>query len=313
MTPLRNRSAAYGALVLTAALWGSSGVTARGLLDNVPPVALAYLRWGVVLLGLLPFAWPERAAILHALRTHFGTYALLAVIGFAPQTCLVYFGLTGSTATLLGLLNSAIPVMIVALMAAWRGRRPRPLESLGLALSCLGVAFILAHGDPRAFLVMRFRASDLLLLAAMAVWAFYTIKLTERPDHLSMAAFLFLGASLGLVFALPLLVLEVAQHGLPAIGMGDLAGVVYLGTLPTLVAMLLFGHGVARVGPVQAGIFTHLVPVFTAILAAAFLGERLQAFHGIGFVFVAGGAILCCLRPDPMLSSRAPARAPPGR
>src|SRR4030095_7088549 len=98
----RSRSGAYGALMLTAALWGSSAVTARGLLDALPPVALAYLRWTVVLLLLVPFAWPERAAMAKALSTHFGAYATLAFVGFAPQTCLVYFGLTGSTATLLG-------------------------------------------------------------------------------------------------------------------------------------------------------------------------------------------------------------------
>src|SRR2546429_397118 len=49
-----SRSGAYAALVLTAALWGSSAVAARGLLDTLPPVALAYLRWTVVLLLLLP-------------------------------------------------------------------------------------------------------------------------------------------------------------------------------------------------------------------------------------------------------------------
>jgi drug/metabolite transporter (DMT)-like permease len=72
--------------------------------------------------------------------------------------------------------------------------------------------------------------------------------------------------------------------------------------------MLLFGYGLIRVGPVQAGIFTHLVPVFAALFAALILGERLQPFHAAGFVLVAGGAVLCCLRPDPVLSSRAAAR-----
>jgi drug/metabolite transporter (DMT)-like permease len=309
----RSRGAAYGALLFTAALWGSSGVMARGLLDQIPPVALVYLRWLVVLAGLLPFAWPERTAMIDELRTHSGGYARLALVGFAPQTCLVYFGLVGSTATVLGLLNSAIPVMIVALMAVLRGRQPRPLEAVGLALSCAGVAFILARGDARALLSLRFQPSDLMLLAGMAVWAYYTIKLSERPSHLSLPAFMFLAASLGLVLAAPLLVYELVQRGVPRIGTNELLGIVYLGTLPTLVAMLLFGHAVVRVGAVQGGIFTHLVPVFTAAFAAAFLGERLEPYHAAGFVLVAGGAILCCLRPEPMLSSRAPARPPPVR
>ena len=95
---------------------------------------------------------------------------------------------------------------------------------------------------------------------------------------------------------------------MPSIGFTHILGVLYLGTFPTLLAMLLFTYGVVRVGPVQAGIFTHLVPVFTALLAVAILGERLQPFHAAGFVLIAGGAVLCCLRPDPVLSSRAAVR-----
>ena len=67
--------------------------------------------------------------------------------------------------------------------------------------------------------------------------------------------------------------------------------------------MLLYGYGIARIGAVQAGIFTHLVPVFAAIFATLTIGERLHAFHAAGFALIAGGAILCCLTPAPMLSS----------
>jgi drug/metabolite transporter (DMT)-like permease len=79
--------------------------------------------------------------------------------------------------------------------------------------------------------------------------------------------------------------------------------------LPSLAATLLYTFGVARLGAVRAGIFTHLVPVFSALFATMFLGETLYAFHAFGFVLVAGGAILCCLTSPPMLSSRATAQA----
>ena len=47
---------AYAALLLTAALWGSNAVVARGLLDVVTPAQLAFARWLVVLACLSPFA-----------------------------------------------------------------------------------------------------------------------------------------------------------------------------------------------------------------------------------------------------------------
>ena len=155
-----SRGLAYGALLLTAGLWASSVVTARGLLDALPPVTLAYLRWTVVLLLLAALAWPQRKAMIATLRAHPRDYAALAALGFAPQTCLVYYGLARSSATLLGLLNSAIPVMIVVVLALWRGRRPSPLEMIGLALSLSGVVYILVRGDLPAVLQLRISPWD---------------------------------------------------------------------------------------------------------------------------------------------------------
>jgi drug/metabolite transporter (DMT)-like permease len=304
------RGVAYGALVVTVALWASSAVAARGLLDVLPPVTLAMLRWCVVALCLAPFVWRERAAMLAAVRTEFRAYAVIALIGFAPHTCLAYFGLAGSTATTLGLFNSTIPVTIVAVLVLFRGRKLGTIEGLGLALSSLGVALILAHGDPRALLTLRFSPSDLMLLATTVLWALYTIRLSERPPTLSVTAFLFVCTVLGLLFLAPFASAEIALNGWPEISPATAFGVLYLGTLPTLGASLLFAFGVARVGALHAGILTHLMPVFTALFAALFLGERLQAFHGAGFLLVAGGALVCCLRGSPMLVSRAPARAP---
>jgi drug/metabolite transporter (DMT)-like permease len=304
------RGVAYAALVLTIALWSSSAVTARGLLDGVHPAALAFLRWTVVLACLVPFVWRDRAAMLAALRTDFRTYAVIALIGFAPQTWLVYVGLAGSTATTLGLFNSAIPVIIVGVLVLFRGRKLHSLEAAGLALSSLGVLLILAQGDFRALLSLRFSPYDLMLLSTSALWALYTICLSDRPASLPLPAFLFVSAMLGLCFLAPFATAEIALRGWPALAPSTTLGIVYLGTLPTLAASMLFAFAVARVGAIHAGILTHLMPVFTALFAATFLGERLQPFHGAGFLLVAGGALICCLHASPVITSRAPARAP---
>ncbi len=305
-----SRGAAYAAMILTIVLWASSAVAARGLLYAVSPAALAFLRWTVVVLCLAPFVWRDRAAMLAALRADFRTYAAFALIGFAPQSAIIYLGLAGSTATTLGLFNSAIPVIIVAVLVAFRGRKLDRLEAIGLALSSAGVVLILAHGDPRALFTLRFSPYDVLLLAGAAIWGLYTIRLSERPAALPVPAFLFVCAVLGLCFIAPLATAEIALKGWPALPPSTLAGIVYLGTLPTLVASLLFAFGVVRVGAIRAGILTHLMPVFTALAAAVFLGERLQPFHGMGFLLVAGGALICCLHASPVITSRAPARAP---
>ncbi|MEO8484719.1 MAG: DMT family transporter [Betaproteobacteria bacterium] len=293
-----SRTLAWGALVLTAALWASSAVTARGLLDTLAPAWLAVLRWVVVLAALVPFVWRERAAIAHALAHDKRSLAVFAAVGFAPQTYLVYLGLVGTSAINLGLLNSAIPVLIVAIAALLHHRRPQPLESAGLALSLAGVAIIVARGQWSTIASLSVNGHDLVILVGMGVWAYYTVRLARRDDGLSFPAFMFAGGLLGLAMVVPAFVAEALLHRVVMPTRSEWAGVLYLGVLPTLVAMLLFAYGIRRVGPVQAGLFTHLVPVFAALLATLFLGETLHAFHAAGFALVAGGAILGCLKPE---------------
>jgi uncharacterized membrane protein len=47
------------------------------------------------------------------------------------------------------------------------------------------------------------------------------------------------------------------------------------------------------------------MPVFASVFAILFIGERLHFYHAAGFVLVAGGAMVSCLRPEPVLSSHA--------
>lgn len=300
------RAGAYLALVFTAALWGSNAVVARGLLDAVSPAQLAFARWAVVLAGLSPFAFAERLAIRDALRRHFRAYATFALLGFGPQTLIVYAGLAHTTALVLGVLNSAVPVLIVAIAALLHARRPRPLEMTGLAVSCIGVLTIVCRGRLGALVELGFAGGDLVILAGQVVWAFYTLQLAARPRELSLPSFIFVGALLGELAIAPFALADVALHGVASLRGADLAGIVYIGLLPSLAASLMYSFGVARVGAVKAGVFMHVVPVFAALLAISLLGERLHAFHVAGFVLVAGGALLCCLTPAPMLSSQAP-------
>ncbi|MGP1677218.1 MAG: DMT family transporter [Burkholderiales bacterium] len=299
------RALAYLALICTSALSGSMGVVSRALMDTVPPVVMAAARWGVAFAVLLPLVWPERREIVQALRRDWKRLLFLTAVGGAPQSALVYTGLAQSTAINLGLLNSTIPVLIILISWGWHARRPRRLEGIGLAISLVGVLLILAHGDLRALLHLQFNAGDLLMLGAMLVWAIYTLGLQDRPRSLSLFAFVFVMALMGELLTLPFAAIQWVRAGGVHLGARELLGLLYIGALATLVSTALFSYGVERVGAVRAGILIHLMPVFSSVFATLFIGERLLFYHAAGFVLVAGGAILGCLRSEPVLSSRA--------
>ena len=78
----------------------------------------------------------------------------------------------------------------------------------------------------------------------------------------------------------------------------------YVAVFPSTVAYLCFNRGVQLIGANRAAPFFHVIPVFGAAMAIAFLGEQPQLFHLIGFALVLTGVFV---------ASRKPGRRPPAR
>jgi drug/metabolite transporter (DMT)-like permease len=75
----------------------------------------------------------------------------------------------------------------------------------------------------------------------------------------------------------------------------NLAALAYVGLLPTL-GLVFWNRGVAEIGANRASPFMHLMPVFTSLLAVAFLGERFGWHHGAGIAAILGGVWLASRR-----------------
>lgn len=305
------RAVAYGALLAAAALWGSNPVVARLIGAAIPPITLSWLRWLVVLCALVPFVWRERREICAALRCDWKILLPLALLANVPQSALVYKGLETTTAVNVGLLNSTIPVLILLLGGLFFGRRTAAREAAGIAISLSGVAAILFQGSVERVLALSLNRGDLFAFGGMLTWAFYTLLLPRRPA-LSLLAFVAAMSVLGVAFAVPAVLAEVALDRAPQFNAGTLAALGYIALGPTLGGTLAYSYGVERVGPLHAGIFLHFMPVFAGLFAIIVLGERLQMFHLLGFALVAGGALFALDFPR-LLSSPPGAATRPSR
>ena len=63
-----------------------------------------------------------------------------------------------------------------------------------------------------------------------------------------------------------------------------------------MLAYRAWGLGVQRVGPTIASSFMNLIPLLTALLSTALLGELPQIFHGAAFVLIVGGIVIASRR-----------------
>jgi drug/metabolite transporter (DMT)-like permease len=104
----------YLLLSLTSLFWAGNTVLGRFIAGHVPPVTLAFIRWGGAFLILSPFALPHLARDWPTIRKHAVLMTVLTLTGFSAYNTMAYYGLQYTTA-IHGLLLQSIGPLFVAL------------------------------------------------------------------------------------------------------------------------------------------------------------------------------------------------------
>lgn len=277
-------------LVLTAALWGANGVVSRAAVGEISPMTMVMLRWTIVCALLLPL---RRQLVAHAavLRERWRFLALMALCGYTGFNVLFYLAGHWTSAVNITLLQGAIPPMVLAGAALFQGLRVTPMQVIGMSVSFLGVGLIATHGDLSNLGALSFNAGDLMLLAACALYAGYTIALRRRP-HLPPQIFFAGMAFAAFCESLPFFAAEIysGRSFVPTARGFELTLFVAIG--PSLLSQLFFMRAVELIGPGRAGIFTNLTPLFGAFFAVSLLGEPFHLYHAAAMFFGLGGIAL---------------------
>lgn len=144
---------------------------------------------------------------------------------------------------------------------------------------------------------LAFNRGDLWMLAAVAIWAAYTLLLKRRPHDLPPTVTLAAAMGLGAALMLPVAILTPPSLHL-VVSPDVLGALAYIVIFPSVLAFWLWGYGVARMGPERAGQFVHLMPIFGPVLAMALLGERMVPAQIGGAIVIFAGIALVIRRPE---------------
>ncbi|BBN87480.1 DMT family transporter [Azospira sp. I09] len=290
----------YLLLTLTALFWSGNMVLGRGIRADVPPIALAFWRWVIALALIAPLALPHLKEQWPLLKKGWKPVLLLGILGVGCYNTFAYVALQYTAATNAVLLNSFIPIVTIALSWLFLGKRLKPIEAVGVAISFLGATTIIARGDLAVLLGLSLNLGDVWMLGAVLTWAIYTVGLQWRPA--GVHPMLMLGALtlVGVLTLAPIYAHELGAFGGPArhinLHWGSLAGIAYVGVLPSFVGYIFYNRGVAEVGANKASLFIHLMPVFGTLLSALFLGELPHLYHFVGIGLIFSGIYLTMAR-----------------
>lgn len=293
--------AAYLLLTISSLTWGGNFVVGRYVYDQVPPIALSFWRWALALAVLLPFTFLITLRQRQLVARHWRLLATLGATGIAIFHIFVYQALHYTAAVNAALFLSTTPVFIVALSWVLLRDRLQARQGVGIVISLLGAVVIIMRGDIARLLQLQLNVGDLLMLAAVPNWALYSVLLRRLPPSFHPMTLVTVIALFGLAFLAPLYGWELARGGGFEVNPTTVSAILYIGLFASVLAYICWNRGVAMVGANRAGLFMHLVPLFSAILGVVTLNEPVRLFHLIGATLIFAGIYLVTRAP-PLLA-----------
>ena len=283
-------------LSLATLLWAGNAITGRVLVGSISPITLSAVRWGLAALLLLPLGW----RILKpgsALWQNKSRFLVLGMLGVGSYNVLLYLALQTSTAINVTLIGASMPIWMLLIGAAFYQVRPTLLQLLGAIVSLVGVTVVLTRGEPASLLSMEVVMGDLFIMLATILWALYSWmisrpgKSTER--QWPWAEFLMAQVFIGFLWTMLFEGAEIATgHAFIDLNYWTGALILFVAIGPSLIAYRCWGLGVNGAGPTVAAFFANLIPLFTALLSAAILGDPPQLFHGLAFLLIVVGILV---------------------
>jgi drug/metabolite transporter (DMT)-like permease len=287
----RINNSPYLLLSLAVLFWSGNFVLGRAVRAEIPPIGLAFWRWAIASLLVICPALPSLRKDWPTIRQNGFIIVLLAALGVTIFNTLVYAGLQHTIALNAFLMQTMMPVMIVAMSFVLFRDRVTALQAAGIVFSLGGAVTIIVQGDLQTLQTLAFNPGDIIIFAAVVAYAGYSVMLRKRPSMhpLSFVAITFI---IGAIMLLPFYIWETLwQRAVRWDGL-TIASVAYVAVFPSIISFLCFNRGVELIGANRAGLFLYLMPLFGGFMALFFLGERLAWFHGVGMFFIVAGILL---------------------
>ncbi|MBU3620790.1 DMT family transporter [Polynucleobacter sp. CS-Odin-A6] len=287
-------------LTLATILWAANAIAGRALVGSISPVTLSTVRWGLAALILLPLGWRVFRSS-SALWQNKVRFIVLALLGVGSYNVLLYLALQTSTAINVTLIGASMPIWMLLIGTFFYQVKPRLLQLVGAIISLVGVIVVLTRGEPASLLTMEVVMGDLFIMLATILWAFYSWMIS-RPGQSTerqwpWAEFLMAQVMIGFLWTMLFDSVEIATgHAFIDLNYWTGALILFVAIGPSLIAYRCWGLGVSGAGPTVAAFFANLIPLFTALLSAAILGDPPQLFHGLAFALIVIGILISSSR-----------------
>ena len=158
---------AWAGLALASLFWAGNSLVARAFTGAIPPMSLAFWRWAIALVILLPLVgpslWQHRQVLLGAGWRLW----LLAALAITAYNCLLYTAALSTAAINLSLVSTCLPLATFIGAGLLLGEWPARRAWVGLLLALLGLLWLICQGDWRVLASLSFAVNETLYAIAL--------------------------------------------------------------------------------------------------------------------------------------------------
>jgi drug/metabolite transporter (DMT)-like permease len=284
---------AYIFLVLCTLFWAGNFIVGKvASLFEIPPFSLNFYRWLIAFIILFPFTYKKITENFYEIKKKIIPLSIMGFTSITIFNSVVYYSLNFTQVLNGVLMISTIPVLIIFFSSCFTNEKIKINQILGVITSLIGVLIIITKFQLNTLLSLNLNKGDLWILVAMISWATYSIMVKEKKINLDPLALLQTLIFIGLIFLIPFYLYELHNAQFLKLNIPVLLTVGYVVIFAGIGAYIFWIGAIKIIGPSRSGVFLHLMPVFSSLMAIFLLGERLANFHIFGALFILTGIIV---------------------
>ena len=270
----------------------SNLVVARGGVEFVPPISLAFWRWTVVFLILLPFTYVTLKNNFHIIKKEYKKLFFLGSMGCGVCGAFPFLAGETTTVTNMGIIYTSSPVFIILISYFFFQEKINLTKVIGLIACLIGVFVIIIKGDIDLLINLRFTIGDLWMLAAAVGWALYSIYLFYWKSKLKIFDRFAMISFFGALSLLPFYVGEELFYKETIFVTEFYLWVIFAAISPGIIAFTLYTIAQKKLGASLTGFTLYVFTVYGAIYGYFLFDEKFENFHIIGTILVFFGVYL---------------------
>jgi len=290
---VKENTRAYIMLTLATLFWaGNFTVGKFAYTENIPPYSLAFLRWALVWVILIPFTFRETLKKKNEIKDNLSLFFILGLTSVGIFSSFTYNALNHTQVINASLFNTAIPVSIILVCFLLKIEKTNIFQISGLIVSILGILAIITRLDLDILLTLSFNKGDIYMLVAIISWGIYSALLKRKTFNISLLSLIQVICTFGLIILLPAFLFELTQEKIIEVNSNFFYILFFIAIFPSIGSYYCWAGAVSIIGANRAGIFLSLIPLFSTIFAIIFFNEKFLFFHFIGSILIILGLFL---------------------